>query len=63
VTKRRTSDLVKRTRAQICAAIEDDLTNSESLMKEVFEECTEDGELEVVYAEMRACIGRIKRAA
>lgn len=56
----RKDELIKLTRDQIAGAIRNDLTNSESLMKEVFEECDGKKDLEIVYAEMRRIIRMIE---
>lgn len=56
--------LVNMTRSQIVNAIKDDLPGGyagESLMKEVFEHCEDDAELEIVYTEMRAIARRVKQ--
>lgn len=60
--KSREAFLVNLTRSQIVNAIKDDLPGGggESLMKEVFENCEDDDELEVVYTEMRAIAARVK---
>lgn len=53
--------LINLTRSQIANAIKYDLEHGESLMKEVFEHCDGDRELQIVYTEMRDIITRVKQ--
>lgn len=58
--EKREQEVRKRAREQIIGAIEDDLSQGESLMKEAFEDCRNKAELKVTYDEMKRVIKAIE---